>query len=117
MGIKSTGEGLKFKSAKEINQDNQLLVVIWVRKEIHLCTNLVIEVALSQDLQVDLIMREEDITNAKKSTEKDTNDLVTSMNDQDRKKEVVNIDTENAAIQTNVNEEEKEKDNENEPNP
>lgn len=71
--------------------------------------NLVTEVGHTQDPQVDLTMKEEDIiTNVKKSTEKDTTDLVTSMRDQDQKTEVVNIGTENVVIQTNVNEEENE---------
>ena len=71
--------------------------------------NLVTEVGHTQDPQADLTMKEEDIiTNVKKSTEKDTTDLVTSMRDQDQKTEVVNIGTENVVIQTNVNEEENE---------
>lgn len=71
--------------------------------------NLVTEVGHTQDPQADLTMKEEDIiTNVKKSTEKDTTDLVTSMRDQDQKTEVVNIGTENVVIQTNVKEEEKE---------
>lgn len=71
--------------------------------------NLVTEVGHTQDPQADLTMKEEDIiTNVKKSTEKDTTDLVTSMRDQDQKTEVVNIGTENVVIQTNVKEEENE---------
>ena len=82
------GGRLKFKSAKEINLENQLQGDIWVKREIPLQFT-GIEVVLVLDLLVVLILIQGDITKENKSTaEREDKDLGNLETDQDKKIEI-----------------------------
>lgn len=82
------GGRLKFKSAKEINLENQPQGDIWVKREIPLQFT-GIEVVLVLDLLVVLILIQEDITKENKSTtEREDKDLGNLETDQDKKIEI-----------------------------
>lgn len=82
------GERLKYKSAKEINLENQLQEDIWVKREIPLqLTD--IEVVLALDHLVVHILIQEDIIKENKSTaEKEDKDLGNPETDQDKEIEI-----------------------------
>ena len=81
-------EKLKFKSAREINQEIQHQGVTWEEKETHLPITTGQDVLLKDHLAIPIVRKEDIITNENKSTTEEDQDHVSHVTKKETEKDI-----------------------------